>query len=73
METLEGTWEELARHVDKFAGHRLRVVILPDEAPRPRPQQIVKGMFPQLVAVTEEDFKAAEYQSRDDEELVDAA
>jgi hypothetical protein len=31
-ETLEGTWEEIARHADRLNGRRLRVTILPDTA-----------------------------------------
>jgi hypothetical protein len=27
---VEGTWEEVLRYADKFNGHRLRVLILPD-------------------------------------------
>jgi hypothetical protein len=30
MEIIEGSWEEISRQADKFSGHRLRVVILPD-------------------------------------------
>jgi len=29
---LEGTWEEILCHADELAGHRLRVVILDDQA-----------------------------------------
>lgn len=25
----EGTWEEIARHADELAGHRVRVTVLP--------------------------------------------
>ncbi len=32
LEILEGTWEELATHAEKFKGRRLRVIILPPEA-----------------------------------------
>jgi len=33
-EMLEGTWEELAREAERFAGQRLRVIVLPlTEAP----------------------------------------
>jgi hypothetical protein len=29
----EGTWEAIAAHASRFAGHRLRLTILPQEAP----------------------------------------
>jgi hypothetical protein len=32
LEILEGTWEELATHAEKFKGRRLRVIVLPLEA-----------------------------------------
>lgn len=32
LEVLEGTWEELAFHAERFKGRRLRVIILPSEA-----------------------------------------
>jgi hypothetical protein len=56
---IEGTWEEIARQADKLSGHRLRVVILPDEPQPPTGRMITKGMFPQLIDLTEEDFKTA--------------
>ncbi len=34
---IEGTWDEVSRQVDKFAGHRLRVEILPDADRTPLP------------------------------------
>jgi hypothetical protein len=40
METqvLEGTWEEIARHADRFAGRKVRVTILEDEpSEKPKP------------------------------------
>lgn len=29
---IEGTWEEILAQSDQLAGHRVRVIILPDEA-----------------------------------------
>lgn len=34
---LEGTWEEMARHAEEFAGRRVRVTVL-DEAIMPNPR-----------------------------------
>ena len=31
-QVLEGTWEEIARHAKEFAGRKLRVTVLEDEA-----------------------------------------
>jgi hypothetical protein len=28
---IEGTWDEVVRHASEFQGHRLRVLILPDD------------------------------------------
>ncbi len=59
---IEGTWEEVSRQSDKFYGHRLRVVILPDEPPSSPRKFMTKGIFPQLASIEEEDFKVAEFQ-----------
>jgi hypothetical protein len=29
---LEGTWEEILAYSDKLAGHRVRLIVLPDES-----------------------------------------
>lgn len=29
---LEGTWEEIIAYSDKLAGHRVRVIVLPDKS-----------------------------------------
>jgi hypothetical protein len=29
-QVLEGTWEELSSHADEFKGHKLRLIVLPD-------------------------------------------
>lgn len=59
---IEGTWEEISRQSHKFNGHRLRVVILPDEPSSSPRKFMTKGIFPQLAAINEEDFKSAEFQ-----------
>lgn len=35
---LEGTWEEIVAHSAELAGHRVRLIILPD-APNPKPNE----------------------------------
>ncbi len=68
MDVLEGTWEEISRHASEFNGHRLRVVILPDEPSSTSNKMITQGMFPQLAGIEEEDFKIAEYHMEYDDE-----
>ena len=29
-QVLEGTWEELSTHAEEFKGHKLRLIVLPD-------------------------------------------
>ena len=37
--TIEGTWEEITRRAEEFAGHRLRVIVLDEpEAPAESPE-----------------------------------
>jgi len=68
MDVIEGTWEEISRHASEFNGHRLRVVILPDEPSAASGKMITQGMFPQLAGIEDEDFKIAEYHMEDDDE-----
>ena len=70
LETFEGTWEEISRMAGgKLSGRRLRVTILPNKQMEQAPSSgmLRKGMFPQLMEVTEEDFKLAEFQANLDE------
>lgn len=30
-QVLEGTWEELSTHAEEFKGHKLRLIVLPDD------------------------------------------
>jgi len=62
-EVIEGTWDEISEQASRLRGHRLVVVVLPDsgqDAPAPA-RRMEPGMFPQLAALTDDDFKAAEY------------
>ena len=45
---LEGTWEEIQQHADKFNGHRLRVTILEDEENKPEPNWKMKEIMKQV-------------------------
>ncbi len=64
--TLEGTWEEIARHADELAGKRVRLILLDEEPPfnggRKRGTPLTCGMFPELLALTDEDFRSAEWR-----------
>ncbi|HVK02561.1 MAG TPA: hypothetical protein VM490_03750 [Armatimonadaceae bacterium] len=63
-EVIEGTWDEISAQATRLRGHRLVVVVLPDsgqDAPAAPARRMEPGMFPQLAALTDDDFKAAEY------------
>ena len=57
-----GTWEEVTRHhASDLKGHRVEVRVL-DEKAVPRPSRMItEGMFPQLAAVLDDDFRSAEW------------
>lgn len=70
---IEGTWEEISSHASEFNGHRLRVIILPEEAQPVAARMITRGMFPQLANITEEAFKIAEFHGDSDGEFDERA
>ncbi len=35
MQTLEGTWEDVAQHAPEFMGRRVRVTIIEEDPPQP--------------------------------------
>src|SRR6266545_3378404 len=39
MMTVEGTWEEVTRDTGRFAGKRVRIIVLPDEGGDATPQR----------------------------------
>jgi len=56
-EVIEGTWKEVAKRASNISQETLvRLEVLGD----PGRRMIKKGMFPQLKALSEEDFKSAE-------------
>jgi hypothetical protein len=78
-QVLEGTWEEIARYAQTLpAGQRFRLIMLPPEenggtspsigGERPG-AMITLGMFPQLQALTDDDFQAAEFHGDPDDGL----
>ena len=42
-QVLEGTWEEIARHGEELAGKRVRLTVLDDSTPQPRPASLTEG------------------------------
>ena len=78
-QVLEGTWEEIARYGETLAaGQRVRLIVLtPEENGEASPStagkgpgaMITLGMFPQLQALTEDDFRAAEFHGDPDDGL----
>ncbi len=68
LDTIEGTWEEVAGLAPEFTGRRVRITILPDET-LPANSQMYLGMFPQLADISDEDIKAAEFGGDTDDGL----
>jgi hypothetical protein len=64
----EGTPEQLVRQLSKLPRTRTyKMTVTPKEpeATGKQPKMIAFGMFPQLQALTEEDFKSAEWRGED--------
>jgi len=57
-----GNWEEVSRiHAADLKGHRVEVRVL-DHDPKSSPHRMIfEGMFPELAAVKDSDFKNAEW------------
>ena len=73
---LEGAWEEVAQQAHRFAHHRVRVMILPDEPTTasdeytpPPASQAFFGMFRGTTEPSDEDFRSAELHGDDDDGL----
>jgi len=69
-QTLEGTWEEISRQADRFAGQRVRLTILnedqhngvsPAEDQAQTGTPIYFGMFAGTSEPTQGDFQSAEF------------
>jgi len=57
-----GNWDEVSRrHASELEGHRVEIRVLDDIPVAKPPKQIFEGMYPQLTAITEADFMAAEW------------
>ena len=71
MKVLEGTWEEVRGHAEelKLNGRQVKLIVGDEPEEKPRGRMITRGMFPQLQALTDEDFKAAEFHGDPDDGL----
>ena len=70
-QVLEGTWEEVSRHGAELTGKRVRLTVLPEQAPHQRGGTMIsRGMFPELREVTQDDFSQAEFAG-DVDDLLD--
>jgi hypothetical protein len=61
---LEGTWEESVAHSDKLAGHRVRIIVLPEEpessspeTPTPKRHSTAESLLKYAGTWEGEDFK----------------
>lgn len=72
QQVIEGTWEEVqsrARVLD-LNGRQVKLIVS-EKAGEQKPQSrmMTFGMFPELQALTDEDFKAAEFRGDSDDGL----
>ena len=79
---LEGTWDEVWQQIQQLPqmpfdkGQPLRVIINGEtdtvqtkESESETPQMMTFGMFPELLGLTDEDFKSAEYHGDFEDDL----
>ena len=66
--TIEGTWDEIARLGETFAGRRFRITVLPEDAAEAS-TQIIAGMFPEFKLLTDDDLKITEFHGDPDDGL----
>ena len=67
-EVYEGTPDQLVKQLSKLPkSQKYKVIVTPEEpeVTAKQPKMITFGMFPQLQALTEEDFKSAEWRGED--------
>ncbi len=57
---IKGSWDQIKLQEQNLAGHYVRVLIDPEPEVVASNKMIKKGMFPQLLSITDEDFKLAE-------------
>ena len=75
---MEGTWEEITHYARNLAAdQKVRLIVLTEQANSEDPAgagsrggaMISRGMFPQLQALTDADFRAAEFHGDPDDGL----
>jgi len=65
-----GNWEEVSqRHASELEGHRVEIRVLYEIPSTKPPKLIYEGMYPQLLAITDADFNAAEWRGPKDGDL----
>ena len=57
-----GNWDEVSRrHAFELEGHRVEIRVLAEIPSANPPKLIYEGMYPELIVITDADFKAAEW------------
>jgi hypothetical protein len=65
-----GDWEEVSRlYASELEGRRVEIRVLNEVPSKKPPKYIFEGMYPQLKAITEADFKAAEWHGPTDGDI----
>ena len=65
-----GNWDEISRsYASELEGHRVEIRVLDEVASTRPPKLIFEGMYPQLSAITDADFKSAEWRGPKDGDL----
>ena len=68
VQVYEGTPEQLVKQLSKLSSTgKYKMTVTPEEPelPEKTPTMIMFGMFPQLLSLTEDDFKSAEWRGED--------
>ena len=64
----EGTWKEVERQFHRLRQNRsgrVRVVVTEEKSGDSKTPTVTFGMFPQLLGLTDDDIKSAEYADSD--------
>lgn len=63
LQSIEGTWEDLIKnHSEEFAGHRVKITILPEENPR----NLAQALAGLLEEVENSEFEAPDIPANND-------
>ena len=72
QQVIEGTWEEVQSRAQRLDLNGRQVKLIVSEGlgeKKPEGRMMTFGMFPELQALTDEDFKAAEFRGDGDDGL----